>query len=105
MLAAVNAYRATTGLAPIPASNLDGNRYNSFDLRVSKAFALGGRRQFEIIGQVFNIFGVDNLQASGGAGGTGVAAGWQQNAQSDSYGRILQASNRQQAEVAVRFVC
>ncbi len=104
LLNAVNAYRATLNLAPIPASNLDSNRYNSFDLRVSKSFALGGRKQIEVIGQVFNLFGVDNLQASGGAGGTGVAAGWQQNARSDSYGRILQAFNRQQAEVAVRFV-
>jgi hypothetical protein len=104
MLAALNVWRAANGRAAIPESQIDSNRYNSFDLRVSKAFPIGGRRRLEVIGQVFNIFGVDNLLASGGAGGTGVAASWTQNALSDSYGRILQASNRQQAEVAVRFV-
>src|SRR5436190_1887239 len=43
MLAAVNAYRATLGFAPIPASQIDGNDYNAVDMRVSKSFALGGR--------------------------------------------------------------
>jgi hypothetical protein len=40
---------------------------------------------------VFNLFGTDNLEAA-----------WNTNALSDSFGRILQAFNRQQAELAVR---
>ncbi len=105
MLAAVNAWRASNGLGPIAQSNIDSNRYNSVDLRVSKAFPLGGRRQIEVIGQVFNLLGSDNLIASGGtAAGGGVSASWSTNALADSFGRILQASNRQQAELALRFV-
>ena len=68
------------------------------DLRVSKAFRLGGDQRVELIGQVFNVFGTDNLIASGGQGA------WVDNALSDSFGRILSASNRQQAELALRFV-
>ena len=97
-LATVNAYRATLGRAPIPASNIDNNRYNSFNVRASKTLQLGGRRKVELIGQVFNVFGVDNLLVQ--------ASGNQQvsNALSDSFGRILAAQNRRQAEIAVRFM-
>ena len=50
-----------------------------------------------MIGQVFNVLGIDNL---GGVGSTYVT-----NAlSSDSFGRILTAQPRQQAELAVRFV-
>lgn len=115
MLAAVNAYRAslpagscgTPGqlCAAIAASQIDANDYNAVDLRVNKSFALGGRRKIEVIAQVFNVLGRDNLAASGGVGGqAGVPAGWVLNARSDSFGRILQAYNRQQAELAVRVV-
>ena len=104
MLAAVNAYRATLGFAPIPASQIDGNDYNAVDMRVSKSFALGGRRRVDVIAQVFNVFGRDNLAASGGVGGqNGVPPGWTLNARSEVFGRINQAYNRQQAELAVRF--
>jgi hypothetical protein len=41
---------------------------------------------------VFNVFGTDNLDAA-----------WNTNALSNAFGRVLQASNRQQAELAVRF--
>ena len=92
ILEAVNTWRSVNGLGPIAASQMDTNRYNAFDIRVSKAFSLGGNRKVELIGQVFNVFGTDNLDA----------AGWSTNALSDSFGRILQAYNRQQAEVAVR---
>ena len=71
---------------------MDENSYNSVDVRVSKAFPLGGTRRVELIAQVFNVFGTDNLLAA-----------WTTNALSDSFGRILQASNRQQAELAVRL--
>jgi len=103
MMAAVNTYRATLGLAPISATQIDGNDYNAVDLRVNKSFALGGHRRIELIAQVFNLLGRDNLAASGGAGGqAGVPPGWVLNVRSDSFGRINQAYNRQQAELAVR---
>jgi hypothetical protein len=109
MLAAVNAYRATLPAgacgtpgqlcSPISASQIDSNRYNDVDVRVSKAFPLGGRnRKIELIAQVFNVFGVDNLLASTDAGA------WVTNVTSSSFGRILQAQPRQQAELGVRFV-
>ena len=92
-LAAVNAWRAQNGRAPIPGSQLDANGYNRFDLRASKAVDLGTRR-VEFIAQVFNLFGTDNL---------GIAGTWQENALSNSFGRILEVQPRQQAELAVRF--
>ena len=92
-LAAVNAWRAQNGRAPIPGSQLDTNGYNRFDLRASKAVELGMRR-VEFIAQVFNLFGTDNL---------GIAGTWQENALSNSFGRILEVQPRQQAELAVRF--
>jgi hypothetical protein len=112
-LAAVNAYRATLAAgtcgtpgqlcAPITASQLDSNDYNAVDMRVNKSFALTGRRKIELIVQVFNVLGRDNLAASGGAGGqNGVPPGWTLNVRSDAFGRINQAYNRQQAEIAVR---
>jgi hypothetical protein len=91
MIEAVNAWRAANGLRPVAASQIDTNRYNGLDMRVSKAFPLGGNRRLEVIGQVFNVFGSDNLEAA-----------WNTNALSDSFGRILSATNRQQAELAVR---
>ena len=58
----------------------------------------------ELIAQVFNVFGTTNLAASGGVAGGGLPPGWSINALADSFGRILRAYNRQQAELAVRFV-
>lgn len=95
----VNAYRALNRLGEISADQIDSNRFNSVDLRVSKAFLLGAsQNRIELIGQVFNVFGTNNLLSSGGQGS------WVDNALSDSFGRILSASNRQQAELALRFV-
>jgi hypothetical protein len=56
-----------------------------------------GNRKLEVIGQVFNLFGTNNLIASGGVGS------YVTNALSDSFGKILTAGNRQQAEVALRY--
>jgi hypothetical protein len=92
-LAAVNAWRAQNGRAPIPASQLDTNGYNRVDVRASKTVAVGMKR-VEFIAQVFNLFGTDNL---------GIAGTWQENALSNSFGRILEVQPRQQAELAVRF--
>ena len=40
-LGLVNAFRATRSLAPIPESQIDSDKYNRMDVRVSKAFQLG----------------------------------------------------------------
>jgi hypothetical protein len=91
MLQAVNAYRAERGMAAIPESQIDHNKYNALDILVKKAIVLGGNRRLELSAQVFNLLGTDNLQAT-----------WVTNALSSSFGRILQAFNRQQAELAIR---
>ena len=41
-LGLVNAWRASNGLAAISADQIDSNNYNRIDVRVSKAFELGG---------------------------------------------------------------
>ena len=96
MLAAVNAYRATLRLAPISANQIDSSLFSRLDLRVSKAFALGESRRLELIGQVFNVLGRDNLG--------GQSTFYQTNARSDAFGKIQAAQPRQQGEVALRFV-
>jgi outer membrane receptor protein involved in Fe transport len=95
-LSLVNAWRALNGLKPIPASQIDSTRYNRLDVRLSKSIPLGNARRLELIGQVFNVLGTDNL---GGIGTSQVT-----NALSDSFGRVLSALPRQQAELAARIV-
>jgi hypothetical protein len=94
MLSAVNTWRAQNGRAPIAENALDTNGYNRFDVRASKAISFGAQR-VELIAQVFNLFGRDNLGD--------IESGWQENALSDAFGRILTVQPRQQAELAVRF--
>ncbi|PYR80958.1 MAG: hypothetical protein DMF87_07120 [Acidobacteria bacterium] len=96
MMAAVNAYRATLGLAALPVSQIDKNTLYRFDVRGSKAIQLGGGRRVELIGQVFNLFGRTNLG--------GVGSQFQTNARAATFGKILTAQARQQGEVALRFV-
>jgi hypothetical protein len=96
-LDAVNVWRAANGLNAIAASDINSNRYSAIDLRASRSFRLQGNRKVEIIGQVFNLLGTDNLIASGGLGS------YVSNALSDSFGKILTSGNRQQAEVALRY--
>src|SRR5262249_25461936 len=96
MLAAVNAYRATLNLPPISESQIDNNRLIQLDLRVSKAINIGRGMRVELIGQVFNVLGRDNLG--------GLSSQYITNVRSDSFGRILAAQARQQGEVAVRMV-
>jgi hypothetical protein len=97
MLAAVNAYRAsrTPALPPISESQIDTNRLSRLDLRVTKGFAFGGRK-IELVGQVFNLFGTDNL---GGIGSSQVG-----NATAQNFGQIPSAQPRQQGEIAIRYV-
>ncbi len=92
----VNAWRATRGLGPIDPAQIDKNDYNRVDARVSKAFAIGGRRRLEGIFQIFNLFGRDNLG--------GIGSSFQSNALSNAFGQLPTAQNRQQAEIAVRLI-
>lgn len=95
-LAAVNAYRAQNGLGPVSESQIESDRYNSVDVRFAKAIRISGQTKLELIAQVFNILGTDNLNAP-------FSGGQVTNALSSSFGQILTAKNRQQAELAVRL--
>ena len=89
-LTAVNAYRDSLHLVAIPGSQLDSSRFNSLDLKVSRSFFVREQRRVDLAAQVFNVFGTTNL-----TGGTTTRA------DSANFGRILNASNLQQAELAV----
>ncbi len=101
-LAIVNAWRATKGLAPIPRSQIESNRYNQLDARVSKDIDLGERFKLQVIGQLFNVLGTNNY---GGVGTT-----QQANASTGSataggtFGTFTAALPLQQGELAVRVV-
>jgi hypothetical protein len=98
MLVAVNAYRAsrTPSLPPISESQIDTNVQKRVDLRVTKGFNLGSSRKVELIGQVFNLLGWDNL---GGIGSSQVG-----NATAVNFGQIPSAQPRQQGEIAIRYL-
>ena len=96
-LAAVNAYRAQNGFGPVSEDQLESDRYSSVDVRFAKAFRLAGQTKVELVAQLFNLLGTDNLNAP-------FSGGQVTSALSDSFGRILTAKNRQQAELAVRLV-
>jgi hypothetical protein len=96
ILNAVNAYRATLGLAPIPASQINSSRLNEVDLRAAKDITVGGERQIEIACQVFNLFNTTNLLAPfTSAQVTTAAAG--------SFGEITTAQPGTQAELSFKF--
>jgi hypothetical protein len=95
VIAAVNAYR-TSLASPLPAlstSQIDSSRFNSFDLKIIRPIFVRNEWKIEAIGQAFNLFGTTNL-----TGGTTTSA------TSANFGKILGASNLQQAELAVRVV-
>jgi hypothetical protein len=96
MLALVNTWRTSRGLAPIPESQLMTDEFKRVDVRVSKQVGLGGGRRAEVIAQVFNLFGNDSF----GVGATP----WQMNATSNAFGTLNTVYPRQQAELAIRFV-
>jgi len=83
-------------MAPIPASQIESSDYNRFDVRVSRAFAVGGERSIELSAQVLNLFGRDNL--IGGTGGN-----FLNTATSNSFGTYSVAGARQEAELGIRF--
>ncbi len=95
MMTAVNAYRATLGLAALPVSQIDQNSFYRLDLRASKAVNIGGGRKVELIGQVLNALGRTNLG--------GVGSSYQTNARAATFGQILTAQPKQQGEVALRL--
>jgi hypothetical protein len=91
----VNAWRAQNGFGPVDPATFSRNDFNRFDVRVSKAVSLSGRKRAEFIAQVFNLFGRDNLG--------GIGSSFQTNALSDTFGQLTTAQARQQTEIALRF--
>jgi Carboxypeptidase regulatory-like domain len=99
-LTAVNAYRAGLGLSAITSSAINKNLYNSFDLHFSRSFFVREQRRLEVIAQVFNLFGHENLLGVS-AGNSGYVTN---AASAKGFGTIGAAGNLQQAELAARFV-
>jgi len=95
MLELVDAWRAVKNLAPIPASQLQSSDFNRFDIRLSKSLTLGPR-SVDLVAQVFNVFGRDNL--IGGTGGTFI-----NQALSNSFGKYSVAAPRQEMELGIQF--
>ncbi len=95
-LAAVNAYRAANGLAPVTESQIDSSAFNIADVRVSKSFRLRGRMKLDVVAQVFNFMNTTNLQDQYGGGRT-------TNALSAVFGSILTARPKAQGEFAVKL--
>jgi len=89
--AAVNAFRASQGLAPVDASMLTNGRANTLDLRAARTFNLGETRRLDVIAQVFNLIGTYNY------------SGINTNLRSTSWGQATGAGPLQQAELAVHF--
>lgn len=98
-VAAVNAYRATLGLAPV--TGFDSSRYNDLDTKISRQFHVREKAYFELSAQVFNTLGTQNLGSASGQVSTG---GNSTAAYSPSFGKIANAFNLQQAELVGRFV-
>ena len=96
LLELVNAWRAVRNLAPISATQIQNSTFNRFDIRLSRAIALGGGRSVDLVAQVFNVFGRDNL--IGGTGGTFI-----NNSLSNAFGQYTVAAPRQDAEVGISF--
>lgn len=100
-LDAVNAYRASRGLAPL-AGNWDSSRYNSFDVKVVRPiFTKGEHLRLDLGLQIFNLFGTQNL---GVPSGQMTGGGNTTNTTSALFGTIAGAFNLQQAELSARFV-
>jgi hypothetical protein len=92
LMGLVNAWRASRALPPLSIDQIDSNEYGSLDVRVSKSIRVQGRHTLELMAQVFNLTGRDNLRETFGS-----------NALSNAFGRVTQALNRQQAELVIRY--
>jgi hypothetical protein len=88
-LATINTYRTTYGLSEI--SGTDSTAYDSLDLRVSKSFFERGSKSLNIVAQVFNVTGHENLSSI------------TTSAKSSSFGKATSAGNDQQVELAAHF--
>ncbi|HUI54398.1 MAG TPA: TonB-dependent receptor [Bryobacteraceae bacterium] len=99
----VNAYRATLGLAALPASNIDTSKYNGLDIRLTRPIPIKGERYIEMGLQVFDIFGTENL---GVPSGQMTAGGNTTIASSPNFGRILGVLNNtlQVAELSAKLM-
>jgi hypothetical protein len=108
-LTIINAWRALqvstknpNGLAPIPRSQIESNRVNQLDIRVSKDIPIHERFTIQLIGQLFNVIGTTEYG--------GIATTQQENASTGSgtssgtFGTFSAALPRQQGELAVRFI-
>ena len=98
LLYEVNAWRATQSLSAIPASQVQSNRYNQLDARVSKDINIKERYKFQLVGQLFNVLGTDNF------GGIGVNQATAADKTTPTFGEITSAYPRQQGELALRFL-
>jgi hypothetical protein len=96
LLGLVNAWRQVRNMAAIPLSQIESSNYNRVDVRVSRAFAVGGERSLELSAQILNLFGRDNL--IGGTGGAFI-----NNSLSNAFGTYSVAGARQEAELGIRF--
>jgi len=94
-LAAVNAWRATSNLAPVAEDRIESSRINIVDLRASKSVRVAGTARVELVAQLFNLFNTKNLQSQYGGGRVG-------NALSANFGRILTARDGTQGELAIK---
>lgn len=90
--ALINAYRATRNLTAIDPSQVQNSAYKSFDLRVLKNIHFHDNLALEVYGQAFNLFGADNY--------TSITT----SAASTTFGRASDSGNRQQGELAARFI-
>jgi hypothetical protein len=80
----------STNLGP---GSVASQRYNDFDIRISKYFFQHEMRRLEIIGQAFNLFGTENYTS------TGVAT----SPVSYTFGAPTAANNVQIGELAAKF--
>ena len=61
-LAAINAFRASRGRAPIDRSLLELDPYRTLDVRLTKSLSIGGSRRLELLIEGFNITNHVNLR-------------------------------------------
>jgi hypothetical protein len=95
-LDAVNAWRATNGLAPVTPAMIDSSALSVADMRLSKSFPLRGGMKIDVLAQVFNFLNTKNLQDQYGGGR-------QTNALSSVFGSINTARPMRQGELAIKL--
>ncbi|MCX6544036.1 MAG: carboxypeptidase regulatory-like domain-containing protein [Acidobacteria bacterium] len=66
-LDAINAFRATKGLAAVSADTISCAQYANVDLRLSKFFTFGASHRVEVIAQLFNVLNRANFGTATGS--------------------------------------